>query len=303
VRENRLLRSLGRLAAPALLLAWLASGIYSVEPDESAVGFVLGRAVARDVLPGMHWNPPWPLGRVEVARTATSFMMPVGFRLLRDTGAPVSELWLTGDTNVVTARLTIQYRIRSLTDFLLASESPRELLRRAGEREVTRFMGGDGVDAILTRRQGDLRTAVREGVQALVDAEGVGIDVQSVTLEELAPPRQGAVRNAFQAVQDASADRERSIFEARAYLAQTLAEARGEADRLRSEAQGERHRRTAIAQGEAERFASLAREHARAPEVTEQRLYLETLERLLPRIETYMVEPGADGRVQVRVLP
>jgi modulator of FtsH protease HflK len=296
-------RLLGHLVGPALVVAWLASGIYSVEPDESAVGFVLGRAVSRDVLPGIQWNPPWPLGRVEIAKTATSFVMPVGFRMVRDAGTPVSELWLTGDTNVVTARLTMQYRIRSLADFLLASESPRELLRRAGEREVTRFMGGDGVDALLTARQAALRTAVRDGVQAILDAEGVGIDVQSVAIEELAPPRQGAVRGAFQAVQDASADRERTIFEARAYHAQVLAEARGEADRMRSEAHGERHRRVELARGEAERFASLAREHARAPVVTEQRLYLEALERLLPEIETYVVQPGPDGRVHLRVMP
>lgn len=300
--ERRFTRWAARLVVPALAVAWLTSGVYSVEPDESAVGFVFGRAVARDVLPGIHWNPPWPSGRVEIAQTATSFVMPVGFRMLREAGSPISELWLTGDTNVVTARLTVQYRIRSLADFLLASESPRELLRRASEREVTRFMGGDGVDAVLTSRQAELRAAVRGGVQAVLDAEGVGIDVQSVAIEELAPPRQGAVRSAFQAVQDASADRERTIFEARAYRAQILAEAQGEADRMRSEAQGERHRRTEIAGGEAQRFASLAREHARAPAVTEQRLYLEALERLLPGLETYVVEPGPDGRVHLRVV-
>jgi membrane protease subunit HflK len=279
VTGSRLSRLLLVGVAPLLLLVWLSAGVYSVESDQSGVAFVLGRVVGRDVLPGIHWNPAWPIGRVVVEKTATNFTMPVGYRMLEQPGAaPISDLWLTGDTNVVTGRLDIQYSIKSLTDLQLAHESPRELLRR----ELTEF--------------------VRKGVQQIVDAHGVGIQIQAVGVQELAPPLQGEVRNAFQEVQNANADRERAVFEARSYKAQVVAEAQGEAQRRIAEATGDRHRRIEIASGEAERFRSIAREHDRAPGVTEDRLYLETLERILPRIENYVVEPGSNGRVNLRVM-
>jgi membrane protease subunit HflK len=298
------MRWLRRGAAPLLLLAWLLAGTYSVQSDQSAVAYVLGRAVGRDVLPGIHWNPPWPVGRVVVERTATNFTMPIGYRLLEQPGvAPISDLWLTGDTNIVTARLDLQYRVRSLTELQIAHEAPRELLRRAGERVLSQYLVSEGVDPILTTKRREMTEFVRQGVQAILDAHGVGIEVQNVSVQELAPPLQGEVRSAFQEVQNANADRERSVFEARAYQAQVVAEGQGEAQRRIAEASGERHRRAEIASGEAARFAALAREHERAPAVTEERLYFETLERVLPRLRTYVVEPGPGGKVNVRVLP
>lgn len=301
--RSRAARIAARLIVPVAAVAWLASGVYSVATDETGVAFVFGRAVDRDVAPGIHWNPPWPFGRVHVARTATNFTMPIGFRFVEDgNAAPISDLWLTGDTNVVTGKLTVQYRIKSLADFLLSYESPRELLRRAGERAVTRRLLGVDVDTVLTSGRADMLRAVRQEVQERLDDDHAGIELQSVTVEEIAPPRQGGVRAAFQDVQNAKADRERSLNDASAYRAQVIAEARGEADRQRSEAQAARHRRIELARGESERFTGLAREHERAPAVTEERLYLETLERILPRMETYVVEPGPDGKVNLRVV-
>jgi membrane protease subunit HflK len=273
-----------------------------VEADESAVAYVFGRAVDRDVLPGMHWNPSWPFGRVVVAKTATNFVMPVGYRIDPTTGPPISSRWLTGDTNLVTVRLNAQFSLRSLADFTIAHEDPRELLRGTAESALTSFLMGERVDGVLGARRAELSTAVRTAVQEALDREGVGVSVQSVTVEELAPPQNGGVRGAFQDVQSASADRERLALEARAYRRQTLAEAEGEASRLRSDAQAARHRRIELARGDASRFHSLAVEHDRAPEVTEQRLYLETLERLLPGLQTYIIQKGAEGHVNLRVV-
>jgi membrane protease subunit HflK len=267
------------------------------------VAFLLGRAVGRDVAPGIHWNPPPPVGRVVVQKTATNFTMPVGYRLLeRGDRAPISDLWLTGDTNIVDAQLNIQYSIRSLTDFLIRHEHPIELIREAGERVLTRYLIGRRVDDVLTTHRQELRREVHAGVQAILDREGIGVDIQSVVIEELHPPQQGAVRAAFQEIQSARADRERLMHEARAYRAQILAEADGEAARRRDQARAARHRRTALAHGETERFLALAAQHRSAPEITEQRLYLEMIDRLLPRIDTYVVEPGADGRVNLRLV-
>jgi len=296
-------RRLRGLIAPVALALWAASGLYSVQSDESAVAFVLGRAVGKDVLPGIHWNPPRPIGRVVVSTTTTNFTMPVGYRFIPRAGVPpISDLWLTGDANIVTVRLNVQYSITSLTAFVLSNESPRELARRAGERALTSFLLAEGVDAVLTTKRHDLTESVHHRTQALLDAEGVGIAVRSVTLQELAPPAEGGVRAAFQEVQNASADRERTVYEASAYSAQTLAEAQGEAQKHLSAAAADRYARIELARGESARFLSVAREHARAPTVTEQRLYLETIDRVLPKLRSYVVEPGRNGKVNLRIV-
>ncbi len=291
------------LCAAVLLAGWLALGIYNVESDESAVAYVLGRAVGRDVLPGIHWNPPWPLGRVVVARTATNFLMPVEHTQPQGPAGRESEsLWLLGDTNVIAGKLGIQYSIRSLTRFEVSHEDPRELLRRAGRQVVTRFLAGESVDAALTTRRNDLLDAVQRQVQAILDDHGSGIEIQSVNVQTLAPPEQGGVRQAFQEVQSALADKERVVDEARADRSQVIAEADGEAEHRVTQAEAARHRRVEIAKGEGERFRRLAVEHRKLPRLTEERLYLETIEEILPRMDTYVVQSGPDGKVNLRVV-
>ncbi len=291
------------LSAAVLLAGWLALGIYNVESDESAVAYVLGRAVGRDVLPGIHWNPPWPLGRVVVARTATNFLLPVEHTEPQGPAGSESEsLWLLGDTNVIAGKLGIQYSIRSLTRFEVSHEDPRELLRRAGRQVVTRFLAGENVDAALTTRRNDLLDAVQRQVQAILDDHGSGIEIQSVNVQTLAPPEQGGVRQAFQEVQSALADKERVVDEARADRSQVIAEADGEAEHRVNQAEAARHRRVEIAKGEGDRFRRLAFEHRKTPRLTEERLYLETIEEILPRMDTYVVQSGPDGKVNLRVV-
>ena len=291
------------LSAAVLLAGWLALGIYNVESDESAVAYVLGRAVGRDVLPGIHWNPPWPLGRVVVARTATNFLLPVEHTEPQGPAGSESEsLWLLGDTNVIAGKLGIQYSIRSLTRFEVSHEDPRELLRRAGRQVVTRFLAGENVDAALTTRRNDLLDAVQRQVQAILDDHGSGIEIQSVNVQTLAPPEQGGVRQAFQEVQSALADKERVVDEARADRSQVIAEADGEAEHRVTQAEAARHRRVEIAKGEGDRFRRLAFEHRKTPRLTEERLYIETIEEILPRMDTYVVQSGPEGKVNLRVV-
>jgi membrane protease subunit HflK len=291
------------ILAALALVAYCGAGIYSVEPDESGVAIVLGRVVARDVLPGIHWNPPRPLGKVVVEKTATSFIMPIGYQFIERPGdIPVSDLWLTSDTNVITLRMNVQYSVSSLADFALGQEQPRQLLRRAGERMVTAYVAGRPVDSLLTSERQKLAMGVRTGLQEILDAQRAGISVQSVSIEELGPPLDGGVRAAFQEVQNSSADLERSIHEAHAYAAQLEASADGERQTEIERAETDRHTRIEVARGEGDRFLALAREHARAPGITEQRLYLEMLDRLLPATDLYVVEPGKNGKVNLRIV-
>jgi membrane protease subunit HflK len=291
------------LVAVAVVALYAAAGFYSVASDESGVAIRLGRAVDRGVLPGIHWNAPWPLGRTIVEKTATSFIMPIGFRFVERVGdPPTSDLWLTGDTNVVTARMTVQYSIASLGDFALAHETPRQLLRRVGERAAGALLAGENVDGVLTGRRQAIGRELHTRMQELLDTSATGIRVQSISLQELAPPVSGGVRTAFQDVQNASSDRERMIQEAHAYAAQIEAETTGEVQQIKSTARSDRHARVTRSAARAARFQSLAQEHARSPWLTEQRIYLETIERLLPNIETYVIEPSESGTVNLRIL-
>ena len=286
------------------LAVYAGAGVYSVEPDESAVEIVLGRIVTRDALPGIHWSPPPPLGKVIVEKTATSFVMPIGYQFIERPGeAPISDLWLTSDTNIVTLRANVQYSVSSLADFALTHEEPRQLLRRAGERVITAYLAAEPVDALLTSARQRLAGVVRDRMQQLLADEAVGIDVQSVSIEDLGPPLDGGVLAGFQDVQNATADRERLVHEAHAYAAQARSAAEGESQAERDRAATDRHARVARARGESDRFRALAVEHARAPGLTEQRIYLDTIDRLLATTKLYVVEPGRDGKVNLRIAP
>ena len=239
-----------------------------------------------------------------VEKTATNFTMPVGYRKTARPAGRAGDLrsLLTGDTNIVTARLDLQYRARKASRTCCWRTRIRASSCAAPASACSRStLVSEKVDAVLTTKRREMQEFVRTGVQQILDAHGVGIEVLAVSVQELAPPLQGDVRSAFQEVQNANADRERAVFEARAYKAQVVAEAQGEAQRRVSEASAEQHRRVEIASGEAERFQALALEHDRAPAITEQRIYLETLERILPRVQTYVIEPGKGGKVNLRV--
>lgn len=291
------------LLAIAALLLYAATGFYVVASDETGVAVRLGRAVDPNVLPGIHWNAPWPLGRTVVEQTATSFIMPIGFRFVERAGEPpTSDLWLTGDTNVVTARMTVQYSIASLAQFSLLHRSPRQLLRRVGERAAGELLAKESVDGVLTGRRQVIGNELHARIQEILDRLDMGVRVQSISLQELAPPISGGVRTAFQEVQNASSDRERMIQEAHAYAAQTAAETAGTVQQITSAAQSDRHARVEAAGARAARFKALAAEHARAPWLTEQRMYLEAVERLLPKIETYVIEQNDSGSVNLRIL-
>jgi membrane protease subunit HflK len=285
------------------LAAYGASGFYSVGSDESGVALRFGRTVTSHVLPGIHWNVPWPFGRVIVEQTATSFIMPIGFRYVtREDESPASDLWLTGDTNVVTARLTVQYSIGSLAKFALRHRAPRQLLRRVGERATGELLAGENVDGVLTGRRQVIGSQLHLRMQEILDRLETGVRVQSISVQELAPPISGGVRAAFQEVQNASSDRERMIQEAHAYAAQIAAETEGDVQQRTSTAGADRHARIEAAGASAARFAALAVEHDRAPWLTKQRIYLETIDRLLPNIKTYVVEPQDSGNVNLRIL-
>lgn len=293
---------LGALAGA--LLVWVASGIYTVPPTTVAIVRLFGAVTGPAVPPGMHWWWPRPIGRVDRVAVTRTFSMPIGFRPTADgtpaDADPVESRWLTSDTNIIHLRSRVSWRIRDPQRFLLRSADPERLLGLAIGTAFTAATSAMPVDQVLTSGRLVLREQVQSRAQALLDAWRVGIEVMAVNLEAVeAPP---VVMKAFQDVQDARADRERLVSEAETYANTTVPLARGEAEKRVLEADAFGMRRRQVATADAERFGRLAAEHVRSPALLEKRLYLETVERVLPRVTRYVLEPGNAQSIPIRLV-
>ncbi len=289
--------------AVAVLAAWAASGLYAVPATSVGITRLFGSVGETPVPPGVHWWWPWPLGRVDPVEVTRTFSLPLGFR--RDGGSagaidPVESRWLTGDTNILHLRSKVAWRIGNPRDYLFSGERPERTLQLAVGAAFTAATAALPVDEVLTSGRLVLREQVRTRAQAMLDVWRVGIHVQAVNLEAVDPPE--VVAKAFKDVQDARADRERLISDAEAYANTTIPLARGEGEKAVHEAHAFHTQRLNAAGGDADRFGRLAAEHAHAPALLERRLYLETAERVLPRVRRYVLEPGGSQSIPIRIL-
>jgi modulator of FtsH protease HflK len=280
------------LALLVLVAAYGAAGFYVVDTDEQAVVRRFGASAAR-VGPGMYYRLPWPVDEVDIVKTTSVMKTGVGFRLAAGEQVVGMEL-LTGDTNILNVALVLQYVIRSPADFLFRIEDPDTLIGNLAETVLTETVIGTAVDDVLTTGRLALQERVKTETQAMLDRYQSGIQITSsnimvISLDPL-------VAAAFQEVTDAMADREKSRNEARIYANNLLPKARGEAYALIREAHAYKQRRVAEAIGNTDRFLALLEEYQKAPEVTRTRLYVEAMERVLPRTQTYVIDTDG-GRV------
>ena len=306
---TKLLATLGAPRARAIVavagvLAYLASGFYTVPATSLAVTRLFGATVDAAVPPGVHWWWPRPIGQVDRAEVTRAFTMPVGYLAIEDARGmqpdPSIASWLTGDTNILQLRAKVNYRIADPAKYLFGSEQPAQVLRYAAGSAFTEAASSLSVDDLLTSGRLALLERVRAQTQLLLDRWDVGLQVLAVNLESVGPP--AVVMAAFQDVQNARADRERLVSEAETYANGLVPVARGEAERKANEALTFQNQRVSRAHGDAERFAKLAAEHRRAPDLLERRLYLETAERVLPRVRRYVLDPGGDGALPIRII-
>jgi membrane protease subunit HflK len=284
--------------AGAIALLWLLSGVVALRTSQQGVVLRFGAPRPIPLGPGIHWVPRGleRVVKVEVTRTET---VAIGFRA--EEGGRTASLaadegqWMSGDTNVLALKLAVQYRIARPVEWVASGGETPELVRRAAESAVTGALGRLAVDEALTGGRLRLVEEVRRGTQELLDAWKCGADVVSVALRSVDPP--APVVAAFQDVQNAKSDRERFVNEAESYANETLPRARGEADALVSAAASQRQRRVEEARGDAARFEALRREASLAPGPLRARLYLETLEKVLPRMRVYVVDEATRLRL------
>jgi membrane protease subunit HflK len=277
----------------ALLLAlaavgYLATGVLTVAADEQAVVRRFGRVTAR-LGPGIHYRLPWPVDRVDVLKTTTVVKTGVGFALPEGEGRGVTGMEvLTGDTNIISVAIALQYVIVNPAAYLIEVETPTELIGRVAESVLTETVIGMPVDDVLTTGRLAIQERVRSGTQAILDRYRSGIQLTAASIMTIS--LDSAVAQAFQDVLSASADRENKINEARTYVNNLLPKARGEAQSMVLAAQSYREQRIAEAVGNTTRFLELLAEYAKAPDITRSRLYLEAMEKILPRVRKYVVD-------------
>jgi modulator of FtsH protease HflK len=301
-RSSRELRRANLYLFPIVLVillgAYLASGFYTVGADERAVVRRFG-AINGRVGPGIHYRLPWPVDRVDVVKTTSIMKVGVGFALPSgDSEAPSGMELLTGDTNILNTALVLQYVIRDPVEFLFDVEDAPTFVEAVAEAVLTETVLGMPIDEVLTKGRVAVQERVKARTQQILDLRHSGIAIISASIMTMT--LDGSVAKAFQDVADAMADREKMMNEARAYQSNLIPKARGEARTRLSEAQAYKKQRIADAIGETSRFLALQKEYEKAPDITKARLYLEAVEKILPKAQLYVIDSDK-GRVPLHL--
>ncbi|MBS1107155.1 MAG: HflK protein [Deltaproteobacteria bacterium] len=299
--EERVRKSVARTIANLTVLlislgvlgAWAYFGIYQLEPGQAAVILRFGKYVHTVSQPGLRWHLPPPIEDHEVVNVASIDREEFGYRT--GDAEPTSEEKLeaamqTSDANIVHLSFVVQYRIKDAFQARYRIADPRPVLRDAAQAAVRGVVGRNTIDDVLSEKRGIVETETQEVLQDTLDHYESGLAVLGIELQDVQPPE--SVRAAFDDVLGAVQDRNRTVNEAQGYANEVLPKSRAQSVELIESARGYRDARIAEATGQASRFRAIASEYQKAPEVVRTRLFLETMEDVLPSVRTVIVEPG-----------
>jgi membrane protease subunit HflK len=294
----------------AAVAIWGLSGFFRVQPDELGVVLRFGQ-YTRDARPGLNYHLPYPIETVLLPKVTRVNRIDIGMRLVEDLrrgstvrDVPEESLMLTGDENIVDVDFAVFWLIKpnGAADYLFNIQMPEGTVKAVAESAMREIIGRSEIQPILTGARQNIETGVQELMQKTLDDYGAGIQVTQVQLQKVDPPTQ--VIDAFRDVQAARADLERAQNEAQTYANRVVPEARGRASGILQTADAYREQAVAEARGQTARFLSVYDEYKKAPEVTRQRMYLETMERLLGTNQTIILDSGgANGGGVVPFLP
>jgi modulator of FtsH protease HflK len=278
----------------AILALFLATGWYIVDESEQAALITFGKVDETVTEPGLKFKMPWPIQRVEILSRGT-YNLQVGYS--EEDGEVVEftneAKMITGDENILFADLAVQWRITDPEQYLYSTEDARSVLYSATSAALRGVIGSSGIDEALTDQRPEIEAKVFENLVELLEVYEIGISIQDVKLQDVELPTD-EVRRAFMDVTDAREERLTKINEANKYRNQQINEAKGEKDAIISRAEGTKAERVERARGDASLFDSLYSEYVVNPEVTRQRLVIETLERVLPETEIYIMDSNND---------
>ncbi len=294
-------RLIGLLAIVAAGL-WLASGIYRVQPDEQGVVLRFG-AFEGYTYPGLRYHLPWPVETVVTPSVTRVNRIEVGVRTPSDRldrGEPgrqvdAEALMLTGDENIIDINFSVFWRIKDAKEYLFDIRNPADTVRAASESMMRQVIGHTPIQPALTEARARIELDVMTGTQAILDQYGSGVEVTQVQLQKVDPP--SAVIESFRDVQRANTDAERVRNEAESYRNDIVPRARGDSARLVAEAEGAKSASVAEATGQAQRFLSVYKAYAQAKDVTIKRLYIDTMQDILTKTPSIVIDDQLKGIV------
>ena len=287
----------------AAIVIWGLSGFFRVDPDELGVVLRFGKYV-RDAKPGLNYHLPYPVESVLTPKVTRVNRIDIGMRFVEDPhrGAtardvPEESLMLTGDENIVDVDFSVFWLVKpdGAGDYLFNIQQPEGTVKAVAESAMREIIGRSKVDAILTGERQKIETDVHDLMQSTLDRYGAGIRITQVQLQKVDPPAQ--VINSFRDVQTARADQERAQNEAHTYANKVVPEAMGRAAQITQSADAYKSQTVAEAKGATSRFLQVYEQYTKAPDLTRQRMYLETMERLFGGTEKIIVDPGASSGV------
>ncbi|HTP93904.1 MAG TPA: FtsH protease activity modulator HflK [Xanthobacteraceae bacterium] len=290
-------RGIALIAAAAVVL-WGFSGFFRVEPDELGVVLRFGK-FTREVQPGLNYHLPYPIETVLTPQALRVNKTDIGMRVAEDMrrgttvrDVPEESLMLTGDENIVDVDFSVLWKVKpnGVGDYLFNIQNPEGTVKAVAESAMRQVIGHSNIQPILTGARQTIETAVQELMQSTLDNYGAGILVQQVQLQKVDPPTQ--VIDSFRDVQAARSDLERLQNEAQTYANRVVPEARGRAAKIIQDAEAYREQTVADAKGQTSRFLQVYDQYKKAPDVTRQRIYLETMERILGSTDKTIIDTG-----------
>lgn len=299
----RLGGTLWLLLLAVLIVAGGYASVYTVAPEETGVIQRFGRYV-RVTGPGLHFKLPFAIEKVRKVKTGRNFQMEFGYRTVEagvrsrftERGFKEESLMLSGDLNVVDLQWTVQYKIGDPKDFLFQVKDVDSAIRDMSESVMRRVVGNRLFDFVLTVGRAEIADRVKVEMQKVLDSYRTGIQVVNVKMQNVTPPE--PVEAAFNEVNEAEQERESKINQAQAAYNREIPKAKGSALQTISQAEGYALERVNKAQGEAQRFLDVLKEYRQAKDVTKRRLYLESMNRLLDKVdEIYVIDADQKGLV------
>jgi membrane protease subunit HflK len=293
-----------------VIALWGFSGFFRVEPDEVGVVLRFGKAV-REVQPGLNYHLPYPIETVLTPKALRVNKIDIGMRVVDDIrrggttvrGVPEESLMLTGDENIVDVEFSILWKVKptGVGEFLFNIQNPEGTVKAVAESAMREVIGRSEIQPILTGARQTIETAVQDLMQKTLDHYDAGVIIQQVQLQKVDPPAQ--VIDAFRDVQAARADLERAVNEAQTYANRVVPEARGRVAQITQAAEAYKSQTVAEATGQTSRFLKIYEQYKKAPDVTRERMYLETMERVLGGTDKIILDSRAGGSGVVPYLP
>ena len=283
--------NIGGLAILLLVVgAWFVlSAFYVVGPDEEGVVRRFGKWV-RTEPSGLHFKFPYPIEKIDLPKVTQVQEISVG-RILKE------AKMLTGDENILLVEVRVQYKIKDAAQYLFNVRNVEETIKDATESALRQTIGSHPIDDPLTEKKAEIMDEIQLSLQQMLDHYECGIDIRQVQLQDVNPPQE--VDFAFKDVQSAKEEKEQLINEALGYQNDIIPKARGGAEKLIREAEAYREERIKRAEGDASKFRSVLAEYRKAKNVTEKRLYLETMEQILPGIEKVILDEKAGNLLNI----